>query len=49
MSEEPTSADDKPNFSGRYALVRNENLDQFLRANGEITNGRGLCELTVAA
>ena len=34
MSGEEASADDKPNFGGKYVLVRNNNLDQFLAANG---------------
>lgn len=28
------SADEKPNFGGKYVLVRNENFNQFLAANG---------------
>ena len=34
MSGEEASAGDKPNFAGKYALVRNENFDDFLAANG---------------
>ncbi|MCF8884131.1 lipocalin/fatty-acid binding family protein, partial [Erythrobacter sp. SN021] len=32
--EEPTSGEEKPNFQGKYALVRNENFESFLEANG---------------
>ena len=34
MSAEEASAGDKPNFAGKYVLVRNENFDDFLAANG---------------
>jgi len=34
MSGEETSSGDKPNFAGKYVLVRNENFDDFLAANG---------------
>jgi len=34
MSGEEASAGDKPNFAGKYVLVRNENFDDFLAANG---------------
>jgi len=34
MSGEEASAGDKPNFAGKYVLVRNENFDEFLAANG---------------
>ena len=34
MSREAVSADDQPNFGGKYVLVRNNNLDRFLAANG---------------
>jgi len=38
MSGEATSVDDKPNFGGRYVFVRNENLNEFLVANGTSTS-----------
>jgi len=34
MSAEEASSGDKPNFAGKYVLVRNENFDDFLAANG---------------
>lgn len=34
MSGEDGSGGDKPNFSGKYSLLRNENFDEFLAANG---------------
>jgi len=34
MSAEEASAGEKPNFAGKYVLVRNENFDDFLAANG---------------
>ena len=34
MNEDASSADNKPDFGGKYVLVKNENLDQFLVANG---------------
>jgi len=34
MSGEQSSGGDKPNFAGKYVLVRNENFDDFLAANG---------------
>lgn len=34
--EEPTSGEEKPNFQGKYALVRNENFESFLEANGAV-------------
>jgi len=34
MSGEAAS-DEKPNFGGKYVLVRNENLNEFLAANGK--------------
>ena len=34
MSGEEASGGDKPNFAGKYVLVRNENFDEFLAANG---------------
>jgi len=35
MSAEEGAAGDKPNFAGKYVLVRNENFDDFLAANGK--------------
>ena len=34
MSGEEASGGDKPNFAGKYVLVKNENFDEFLGANG---------------
>ena len=34
MSGEEASAGDKPSLAGKYVLVRNENFDEFLAANG---------------
>jgi len=34
MSGEEASAGDKPTLAGKYVLVRNENFDDFLAANG---------------
>jgi len=36
MSGEEASAGDKQNFAGKYVLVRNENFDDFLAANGMV-------------
>lgn len=36
MSGEETTGDEKPNFQGKYTLVRNENFESFLEANGII-------------
>ena len=35
MSFETATADEKPNFGGKYVLLRNENLNEFLAANGK--------------
>lgn len=34
MSGEGTAESEKPDFSGKYTLLRNENFDEFLAANG---------------
>jgi len=48
MSGEEASGGDKPNFAGKYVLVRNENFDDFLAANG-ITLIIMIKQLTVSA
>ena len=43
MSVEVAFTDNKTKFTGKYVLVRNENLDQFLIASGttnEVTLSR---------